>query len=551
MLSHPGVTRAVVRSTMKLAVLRRIAHQAVLFGQSGVCGRRPRQGRAPGFVAFSGDRSRSGAFGLMLFGMLLLSAVLAEPVSAQPLITVADLGTLGGGLVVATGISDGGHIAGMAQTASGSFHAFYWHDGILTDLGTLLPGDDFSSAGRDPFCEFGCSSRGRPVNVHGQVVGTSGISGVSNRAFFIDTSTLPALNMVDITPPGATWSVALGISGLGWVIGESNLGGFLWHWEGGTGGVWTNLGSFVPTALNDLDPPILAGFLGDQPAKWDGGATVLPVPAGFVGYPLVPLDINNIGWIVGALYDTSLGPRPTVWRPSASGLQETILSVPPGFDPVGWAVDVNDAGQVAGNLGTPGSPNHAFLWEDGAVQILCEFTGGCEAVGINDLGWVVVNVSPELAASGACSTPRLWEGGVLTDLGSLAPTASVCAAFASAVNNRGQVTGTSTVSGSTARHVTLWTIVTPASAASTLTEKLVDLGNAGVISRGEQNALQKKVERALERHNEGKHAAACNLLDAFANQVKALQTAGILTADQANSLLDDTSSMKASMGCPP
>lgn len=53
---------------------------------------------------------------------------------------IEDLGTLRGddtGFGWATRVSNSGHIVGYATAESGSYHAFLWHDGAMTDLGTL------------------------------------------------------------------------------------------------------------------------------------------------------------------------------------------------------------------------------------------------------------------------------------------------------------------------------------------------------------------------------------------------------------------------------
>jgi probable HAF family extracellular repeat protein len=72
---------------------------------------------------------------------------------------MTDLGTLpGGGISFAYGINDDGDVVGENRSST-TTHAFLWHDGWMTDLGTL-PGGTVSGA--------------RAINNHGDIVGFSG-----------------------------------------------------------------------------------------------------------------------------------------------------------------------------------------------------------------------------------------------------------------------------------------------------------------------------------------------------------------------------------------
>jgi probable HAF family extracellular repeat protein len=52
---------------------------------------------------------------------------------------MTDLGTLGGASSDARGLNDDGDVVGTAQNAAGQARAFLWRNGVMTDLNTLVP----------------------------------------------------------------------------------------------------------------------------------------------------------------------------------------------------------------------------------------------------------------------------------------------------------------------------------------------------------------------------------------------------------------------------
>src|SRR6516162_6587597 len=51
---------------------------------------------------------------------------------------MTDLGTLGGSRSFAFGINDQGQVVGYSYLPDGTYHAFLWQGGVLTDLNSLL-----------------------------------------------------------------------------------------------------------------------------------------------------------------------------------------------------------------------------------------------------------------------------------------------------------------------------------------------------------------------------------------------------------------------------
>ena len=115
---------------------------------------------------------------------------------------------------------------------------------------------------------------------------------------------------------------------------------------------------------------------------------------------------------------------------------------------------INDRGQVVGSSYlTASEERHAVLWEGGKITDLGTLPSGdfSFAFGINNRGQVV---GLSNSASGEAHAV-LWENGKMTDLGTL-PGGEDFSSFASGINNRGQVVGnSSTASGEF--HAVLWT----------------------------------------------------------------------------------------------
>ena len=113
------------------------------------------------------------------------------------------------------------------------------------------------------------------------------------------------------------------------------------------------------------------------------------------------------------------------------------------------------------------------------------------------------------------------------------------------VNDAGQITGA--YDDGTALHAFLAT-PDPAS----LLSDLIALVETFNLRRGIENSLDAKLqnaEAALTAAGEGSLGVACNLLDAFINEVEA-QSGHALTVDQANQLITMANQVKAALNCP-
>ena len=154
--------------------------------------------------------------------------------------------------------------------------------------------------------------------------------------------------------------------------------------------------------------------------------------------------INNRGQIVGisetTVPDSGCPPSkqpgttilPVMWEKGEVRALPTLPGEPDGF-----VQGLNDQGQAVGATGTCTSfAIHAVLWEnDHAFQLADLGHTGSDAYAINDHGQAVGYVS---TTDGSTIVASLWENGGVKNLGILPGDG---AAFATGINNRGQVVG--------------------------------------------------------------------------------------------------------------
>ncbi len=77
---------------------------------------------------------------------------------------------------------------------------------------------------------------------------------------------------------------------------------------------------------------------------------------------------------------------------------------------------------------------------------------------------------------------------------------------------------------------------------------LIQFINGFNLKKGIENSLSTKLRNAMGAVQRGNIITACNLLNAFINEVRA-QTGKAITVDQANQLIAEANQIKAVSGC--
>jgi hypothetical protein len=80
-------------------------------------------------------------------------------------------------------------------------------------------------------------------------------------------------------------------------------------------------------------------------------------------------------------------------------------------------------------------------------------------------------------------------------------------------------------------------------------DKCLKSGIPPSLNRGLNGSLMFKLDQAIEKLEDGKTQAACNLLLSFINDVQGLINGGVLTASEGQALIDMANDIKADLNC--
>lgn len=192
------------------------------------------------------------------------------------------------------------------------------------------------------------------------------------------------------------------------------------------------------------------------PFLWQNGVMLaLPTLGGNNGQASA---INNRGQVVGyaenGIVDSTCPAGvtnnrvdlPVLWDKGQAQPLSTI-----GNDPDGVAFGINNHGLAVGYSGTCTAANFAVVWENDAATPLADLgTPGAIAYAINGHNQIV----GQAVNSEGTALAAIWENNTVRSLGVLLP--GDAAAFATSINNRGQVVGSSFDSSANWSHGLIW-----------------------------------------------------------------------------------------------
>jgi probable HAF family extracellular repeat protein len=298
----------------------------------------------------------------------------------------------------------------------------------ITDLGINKSNDNFSMA-------MGLNNQGWAENMDGFVnppennlftTVSRGRAVINVRGLNIDLGTLGNAD-------GNSWINWGGINDRGEAVGMSE------------------------TSVPDPNGEDVCGFgthLTCVPFFWrDGHMSALPTVGGNNGQASA---INNRGEVVGFAETTNPDPTcppaptisPVLWNKGQA--QPLPLT---GTDPDGFANGINDRGQAVGYSGNCTTAIHAVLWENGTAFLLPDLgqPRSNYAFAINNRGQIAGKVR---SADGTHFVAALWQpDGTLT---THEPLPGDLDAFATGINDRGQVVGNDFDSNFNWTHGFIW-----------------------------------------------------------------------------------------------
>ena len=283
---------------------------------------------------------------------------------------------------------------------------------IIIDLGVLGDENNVSYA-------YG-------INENGQIVGSSGVEYGLQEAFLWEASEITGLSTM-----GGLWSRAMAINEPGQIAGSSHT--VDWHVRAfmddngviePTDDLGTLLDGNVSYAddINDLGQVVGYSYLEEN--QWEPPhAFIWNVSSGMIDLGVLPgytgsraRAINDLSQVVGTSSRNENDSTPSqafIWD-SVNGI--VALENIPG-DTYSHAYDINNLEQVVGYSYGYDSEDHAFLWENGSCQELPSLGGPKSfASAINNLGQIVGSSTTEdRGPLHAC----LWENGSIYDLNDL------------------------------------------------------------------------------------------------------------------------------------
>ena len=378
-----------------------------------------------------------------------------------------------------------GGISGKYLPGISGYAAFYWFDGVLVDLGANWE-KNLSTA--------------VSVNDFGVILGTvEGFGDELDRIFEID----PEGNISYPAPFDPAVDVrAKAINDTGQIVGTYHP---------------SPNGASIPFFWDRTTPPY----------------DLVPGWADLVFFG----GLNNLGQVAGASREGLCGNSGFLWEKDSFagfGTCDEWIAV----------FDINDAAQIVGSMYFEGFyQKHAFLFDEPEFVDLGVLSLGEVSVAssINNRGWIVGDSRSDQPPS---RRAFIYIDGVMYDLNDFVSDDTWHLTRALEINDLGQILMEANLEGGFG---TTFLLLTPSAVDSI--EGLIELVGSFEIHHGIEHGLVVKLEHAIEAIAAGDPEGACDLLQAFVNQVNA-QTGKKITDMQAEELLEAAEQIRGVLSCP-
>jgi len=242
--------------------------------------------------------------------------------------------------------------------------------------------------------------------------------------------------LVELLPAPVTSHIPIAMNANGVIVGEGdgNSGegienAVIWNADGSYTNLTANEQDFYSSARGINAAGVVVGHFENNPVRWINGQRSLigGVAMGFGS----AYDINDKDEVVGQVQSNGL-PRAFIQQAGVAYFLDGLNG-----DTYSYAYAINELSQVSGSARAGSGTTHAVIWNNGVPTDLGTLPGDASSYGldINDAGDVVGHSMS--ASYPAIRTPVIWQDGVISSLGSLGGTGGI----AKSINNHGQVVG--------------------------------------------------------------------------------------------------------------